>query len=411
MIAAGGRKPRGRDRVQFSRRVVHRPAQRSPRVGDATDQQRRLCRVGHRAAVRLAMHGRKRAGLLRRIVPDRGGVGRLRAAADLAFRRRRPTRPCRAACSGAASAPFAAWVLLGSILTNLFGVVDRYMILHFSQMPADRGPRRGGQLLCRPRRSLVAGLDRHHARHDDHSAPEPRLGGGPARSGRRKAAAVPESVRLRVVRRCRGGARCSRRCCSTWDSTGSFPQGLAVLPWTLVCCTWFGLSLISQNYLLCAEKARLASVALACGLALNIPLNLLLLPRCGLEGAVLSAVRRQRRVAVVRLPVQPPPGFSSRQWRQAGARVADSAVSWSVAGDARDGRRRRLRRLGQSVALARREAATRRGHWRIRRTLRAETVVRRPRRSVTLCTANRRRRRQCVGNAVLPPRNRRHTFL
>ena len=33
-------------------------------------------------------------------------------------------------------APFAAWVLLGSILTNLFGVVDRYMILHFSQMPA-----------------------------------------------------------------------------------------------------------------------------------------------------------------------------------------------------------------------------------------------------------------------------------
>ena len=61
-----------------------------------------------------------------------------------------------------------------------------------------------------------------------------------------------------------------------------------MLPWTLVYCTWFGLSLVVQNYLLCAEKARLASVALACGLALNIPLNLVLLPRLGLEGAVLS---------------------------------------------------------------------------------------------------------------------------
>ena len=46
--------------------------------------------------------------------------------------------------------------------------------------------------------------------------------------------------------------------------------------------------MIAQNYLLCAEKARLVCVALACGLALNVPLNLVLLPRLGLEGAVLS---------------------------------------------------------------------------------------------------------------------------
>jgi peptidoglycan biosynthesis protein MviN/MurJ (putative lipid II flippase) len=53
-------------------------------------------------------------------------------------------------------------------------------------------------------------------------------------------------------------------------------------------CTWFGLWLVVQNYLLCAEKARLASAALACGLLLSILLNLVLLPRLGLEGAVLS---------------------------------------------------------------------------------------------------------------------------
>ena len=33
-------------------------------------------------------------------------------------------------------APFAAWLLLGSVLTNLFGVVDRYLIIHFSRMSA-----------------------------------------------------------------------------------------------------------------------------------------------------------------------------------------------------------------------------------------------------------------------------------
>ncbi len=70
---------------------------------------------------------------------------------------------------------------------------------------------------------------------------------------------------------------------------GKYPEGQAVLPWILVYCTWFGLSLILQTYLLCTEKARLASVSLALGLALNIPLNLLLLPRLGLLGAVLSA--------------------------------------------------------------------------------------------------------------------------
>jgi O-antigen/teichoic acid export membrane protein len=69
---------------------------------------------------------------------------------------------------------------------------------------------------------------------------------------------------------------------------GKFPGGQAVLPWTLVYCTWFGLSLVLQNYLLCAEKARLASAALGCGLILNVLLNLVLLPRLGLEGAVLS---------------------------------------------------------------------------------------------------------------------------
>ena len=53
-------------------------------------------------------------------------------------------------------------------------------------------------------------------------------------------------------------------------------------------CIWFGLAMIAQNYLLCAEKARLASLALLIGLLANVGLNLLLLPRLGLLGAVLA---------------------------------------------------------------------------------------------------------------------------
>ena len=46
--------------------------------------------------------------------------------------------------------------------------------------------------------------------------------------------------------------------------------------------------LVAQSYLFCAEKAWLSSVALAFGLVLNVALNLVLLPRLGLEGVVLS---------------------------------------------------------------------------------------------------------------------------
>jgi O-antigen/teichoic acid export membrane protein len=72
----------------------------------------------------------------------------------------------------------------------------------------------------------------------------------------------------------------------TWVLRGKYDHGLAVLPLTLTYCAWFSLLTLAQNYLWCAEKARLATTALLMGLALNIGLNLVLLPRWGLIGAV-----------------------------------------------------------------------------------------------------------------------------
>ena len=69
---------------------------------------------------------------------------------------------------------------------------------------------------------------------------------------------------------------------------GKYADGLAVLPWTLTYCTWFGLGTVMHMYLWCAERARLGSLALFLGLVTNIGLNLVLLPRYGLWGAVLA---------------------------------------------------------------------------------------------------------------------------
>jgi O-antigen/teichoic acid export membrane protein len=80
---------------------------------------------------------------------------------------------------------------------------------------------------------------------------------------------------------------------------GKFHQGFHVLPWTITYCIWFALFGVAQNYMWCREKAHLASAALAVGLAVNVGLNLLLLPRMGLKGAVLATAASHLVVLVL----------------------------------------------------------------------------------------------------------------
>ena len=172
---------------------------------------------------------------------------------------------------------------------NLFGVIDRYMILHFSRMLADEALDAVGNyyaarvvpLLLVSIATMLATIIIPHLSHD-------------WEAGRRDLVVA----RLRLFTKVFGFALFATATAVLLFSPllfnvgfhGKYPQGegRASLD-VLVCCTWFGLSLILQTYLLCAEKARLVGVSLAFGLALNIPLNLLLLPRLGLQGAVLSA--------------------------------------------------------------------------------------------------------------------------
>ncbi len=67
-----------------------------------------------------------------------------------------------------------------------------------------------------------------------------------------------------------------------------FQAGQQVLPGTLIYCIWFGLTLVAQNYLWCAEKPYLAALALALALATNVNLNIWFFPRWGLPGLVVG---------------------------------------------------------------------------------------------------------------------------
>ncbi|HVT27934.1 MAG TPA: polysaccharide biosynthesis C-terminal domain-containing protein, partial [Lacipirellulaceae bacterium] len=69
---------------------------------------------------------------------------------------------------------------------------------------------------------------------------------------------------------------------------GRYDAGLAVMPWTLTYCAWYSLLLVAQNYVWCTEKMRLGTLPLAIGLAVNIAINLVLVPAWGLLGAVVS---------------------------------------------------------------------------------------------------------------------------
>ena len=144
-------------------------------------------------------------------------------------------------------------MLLGSILINLFGVMDRYMILHFSRMPASQALDAVGNyyaarvvpLLLVSIATMLATIIVPHLSHD-------------WEAGRRDLVAA----RLRLFTKTFGFALFAAATAVLLFSPllfhlgfhDKYPQGEAVLPWTLICSTWFGLSMILQTY--CSAPKR-----------------------------------------------------------------------------------------------------------------------------------------------------------
>jgi len=183
--------------------------------------------------------------------------------------------------------PFAAWILAINLLTNLFDVVDRYMIVHCWPGSAGEALTVVGQyhssrvvpVLLVSISAMLATVVLPHLSHD-------------WEAGRRGWVCEQLNLLVKLLSFALTAAAVVVLFAAPLlfgvAFEGKFAGGLAVLPWTLTYCVWFGIAMVAQSYLWCAEKAHLAGVAMAIGLLLNVILNLLLLPRLGLLGAVLA---------------------------------------------------------------------------------------------------------------------------
>lgn len=184
-------------------------------------------------------------------------------------------------------APFAGWMLATNLLANLFDVADRAMIVHWS-VPAGVDPlaivgqyhsSRVVPLLLASVAMILGSMITPHMSCD-------------WEAGRRDRVVLRLNLFMKLLALALTFGAVVVLAASPLlfhvAFQGKFGGGEAVLPWTLVYCIWFGMAMVAQNYLWCAEKARLACVGLLAGLCVNVSLNALLLPRLGLLGAVLA---------------------------------------------------------------------------------------------------------------------------
>lgn len=184
--------------------------------------------------------------------------------------------------------PFALWIWTTNLLWHLFENADRYMLIHYSGLAEDVALEMVGQyhsarvvpLLLVGITDLLSTMITPHLSHD-------------WEAGRRDEVGRRLNLILKIIGLALLAAAALILVVSPllfgWAYEGKYSAGQAVLPWVLIYCIWFGLGMVAHNYLWCAERAGLGAVSLLCGLVTNVLLNLLLLPRFGLLGAVLAA--------------------------------------------------------------------------------------------------------------------------
>ena len=192
---------------------------------------------------------------------------------------------------------FAVWVWVTNLLSNLFAIIDRYMLVHYSGLPPEEALSLVGHyhtsmllpVLLVSVANLLVGAITPHLSHrweegDQHGV----------------SARLNMTLKLTVIGMFTAGIGVLT--VAPWlfhlVFGAKYDHGLAVLPWALASCVWFGMLLVSQTYVWCAEKTRRATIPLAIGLSTNVVLNLLLLPILGLQGALI-ATALSNLVAVV----------------------------------------------------------------------------------------------------------------
>ena len=195
-------------------------------------------------------------------------------------------------------APFAAWLWVSNMATNLFEVSDRYMLIHWSSGTADVAQASVGQyhsgrvvpLLLVGVSAMLAGVLLPYLSESWEKG--------------RKDLAVKQlnwAIKLASICFTLGSVvlMLMAPILFDWILEGRYNDGLAVLPMTLVYCIWFGLHTIGQDYLWIAEKGKWATFATAIGLVANLGLNMALIPILGLHGAVMATAAGNLLIVVL----------------------------------------------------------------------------------------------------------------
>jgi O-antigen/teichoic acid export membrane protein len=181
--------------------------------------------------------------------------------------------------------PFAGWLCLTDFLDNTFVAIDRYMIIHFSGYDEQAALELVGQYHC----SRILGVLLVSVAAMLATVILPYLTVDWERQRRRIVSAKLnfgiKGVGLMMLFASMAVIMVGPTIFN-WILDGKYAEGFAVLPCTMAYCIWFGLVILAQPYLFCAEKAVLRASSIAVGMFVNISLNALLLPSFGLEGAV-----------------------------------------------------------------------------------------------------------------------------
>ncbi|MCS7306651.1 MAG: lipopolysaccharide biosynthesis protein [Thermoguttaceae bacterium] len=180
---------------------------------------------------------------------------------------------------------FSVWII--NLATNLFSIVDRYLIVHLASGDPDEalalvGQYHSGRLLPLLLLSILQMLGTMIL---PYMSADWEMG-----QTQRAGCRLRVSLKLLAPGMTALGAFviiCSPLLFHT-ALGDKFPEGQRILPGTLCYCIWFGLAMVAQNYLWCAEKTYLATLTLGIGLGTNICLNIWMVPRWGLPGVVMG---------------------------------------------------------------------------------------------------------------------------
>ncbi len=180
--------------------------------------------------------------------------------------------------------PFAAWVWVSNALFNLFDTIDRLMIVHFAHADVSTDALVGQYHSSRIVPILLVAVSGMLA-----GVILPYLSEDWERGERSKASATTVlTIKVCSLLFVTCGALLLLMAPLLFETLlqGRYHAGMQVLPGTLVYCIWFGLTILTENHLLCAERAKWITLALLLGLLINVLLNAVLLPWFGLLGAV-----------------------------------------------------------------------------------------------------------------------------